>query len=51
MQEKFAVKEKQEEKYKNSNIDKFIDNPNANGIDLKFTNQIPTNDNLDDPIR
>jgi len=49
MQERFAVKERQEDKY--DNIDDFIDNPKANGIDLKFTNQIPTNDNLDEPIR
>jgi|GEM_PF-926833 len=48
-QTRFAVKEKQENK--SNNLYDFIGNPTANGVDLKFTNQIPTNTNLEHPIR
>lgn len=49
IQERFAVKEKQEEKYRS--VYSFLANPNINGIDLKFTNQIPSNSDLEHPIR
>lgn len=49
IQKRFAVKEKQEEKYRN--INSFINNPEANGIDIKFTNQIVSNSDLEHPQR
>jgi hypothetical protein len=49
MQTRFAVKEKQEKK--NYTIYEFINNPIANGIDLKFTNQILSNTDLEHPQR
>ncbi len=49
IQERFAAKEKQENRY--SNVTSYIDNPNANGIDLKFTNQIVSNSDLEHPVR
>ena len=49
MQETFAVKEKIENKY--GNIFAYISSPNANGVNLKFTNQKPTNTNLESPVR
>lgn len=47
IQKRFAANEKQENKY--TNIASFITNPHANGIDLKFTNQIPNSTNLEHP--
>jgi hypothetical protein len=49
MQEKFAVKEKIENKF--NDVFSYINNPTANGIDLKFTNQKPTNIDLENPER
>jgi len=49
IQKTFAVKERIENKY--LNIFSYISNPNTNGIDLKFTNQKPTNTDLEHPVR
>ena len=49
IQKTFAVKERMENKY--SSIFSYISNPTANGVDLKFTNQKPTNTDLEHPVR
>lgn len=49
IQRTFAVKEKMENKYSNPFL--YIKNPMVNGIDLKFTNQTPTNTDLENPVR
>ena len=49
MQTRFAVEEKMENKF--NDVFSYINRPTANGIDLKFTNQKPTNIELNEPIR
>lgn len=49
IQKTFAVKERMENKY--YSMLAYIGNPIANGVDLKFTNQIPTNSDLEHPVR
>ena len=49
IQKTFAVRERIEDKH--LNISAYIENPTTNGIDLKFTNQIPSNSDLEHPIR